>query len=335
MPVEGGAMKKHLLLSAFVIAISMLLLSRLAISADDSLPGGLVSQGGLWGEKEIRAFIREAQVDEDVKCYRAGLSLLKAGNYGKARDAFSRALSLNRGWKIALYNRALCLEKLGDLKGAAGDYSKALGYNPFNKESCRTVSDVPTHFSLISCLFEVHRGYCRVTHYGRSDGRNRPFRFFFDYSPNLVRPDQATGFKSGDDVAKLDKRYSAESDQQGYGMWTFFLFPSRPAAMGTPNSYTLSYKVTDLPHLHGNTMVSIGSDPIKVLADRWVMVFAFPEGTSIRTMFDLRPYRYEKKGRWMLFYYDYIGVKNPMPLHIGFSLNGDTAEGIDARTLNY
>ncbi|MGV8121624.1 MAG: tetratricopeptide repeat protein [Candidatus Xenobiia bacterium LiM19] len=328
-------MKTPAFFLATAAILSVFLASGLLACAGEPGSGSLLSQGASWGDREILAFIKEAPVGEDVKCYRSGLSLMRTGKYDKARDAFNRALVLNREWKMARYNRAVCLEKLGDVKGAGRDYLKSLGYDPFRKESFRNVTDVPSHFSVISCLFEVHRSYCGVTHYGRSEGPNRSFTYFYDYSPNLKRADQASGFRSGDDVAKMDKLYSNESDQQGYGMWNFFLYPSRPAAAGKANSYSLSYRVTDLPHLHGNTMVSIGSDPIKILADKWIMVFAFPEETTIRTMFDLRPYKYERKGKWMLFYYDYIGVRAPTAIHIGFSLNGDAPEGIDARTLNY
>jgi len=328
-------MKTPVFFLAVAALVSVFLATGLLSCAYEPESDNLLSQKASWGDREIQKFIKEAPVCEDVKCYRRGLSLMKKGKYDRARDAFNQALVLNREWKAARYNRAVCLEKLGDIKGAGKDYAKSLGYDPFRKESFRNVTDVPTHYSVISCLFEIHRGYCRVAHYGRSEGPNRPFTYFYDYSPNLERADQASGFRSGDDVARMDKLYSNESDQPGYGMWNFFLYPSRPAAAGRPNSYSLSYRVTDLPHLHGNTMVSIGSDPIKVLADKWVMVFAFPEETTIRTMFDLRPYKYERKGKWMLFYYNYIGVRAPTAIHIGFSLNGDAPEGIDARTLNY
>gem|GEM_PF-2444995 len=333
--IEEASMRAPMFFLTIAVLGSIFLLSALLSSAGESGYGNLLSQGASWGEKEILTFIREAPLDADVKCYREGLSLMKARKYDKAGDAFNRALALNKEWKMALYNRAACLEKLGDVRGAERDYVKALGYDPFNKGSYHKVSDVPSHFSIISCLFEVHRSYCEVTHFGRSEGRNRPFTFFYDYSPNLVKSEQASNFRSGDDVAKMERRYSTASDQQGYGMWTFFLFPARPSSAGQANSYSISYRVTDLPHLHNNTMVSIGSDPITVLADKWVMVFAFPADTTIRNMFDLRPYKYERKGKWMLLYYDYIGVKTPMAIHIGFSLNGDAPGGIDARMLNY
>ena len=54
------------------------------------------------------------------------------GQYGEAREAYSRALSVDPRSAKALNNRALTLLQLGDLAAAAEDLSKALDAAPTN-----------------------------------------------------------------------------------------------------------------------------------------------------------------------------------------------------------
>lgn len=289
----------------------------------------------LWQDREFAEFINQAPVDEDIKYYRAGLERKKQGDYENALSFFTKALNLNRGLKIAKYNRGFCYEKLTDFRNAGKDYIETIGYNPFNINKENIITDIPVHYDIIANLYEIHPDYCIVSHYTKTSGRNRAFKFFFEMSPNLRSTDSLIDLKISSNINHFEKKYIAESGQAGFGLWHFFLHPLHPPRENEEIDYILSYKIRNLPHLHGNTLVSIGSNPIRILTDRWILAFAFPENTMINNMTDFRPYKYEKNNGWLIFFYDYCGIKKPTPLHISFSLKGDRKGNISAKHLNY
>lgn len=298
----------------------------------DSIAG---SAAGGWGDREFKSFIGSASIDEDVKSFRKGLQLMKENNFKAALECFTKALKITKGWKIALYNRALCYEKLGKTALARRDYLDSMGFDPLDGKSLKIIDAQPAHLSMIVTFFEIHVNYCSITQFGRTTGKNRSFKYFYDTSPNLNSADQTYDFISGDCIERMDKKYSSTSDQAGFGMWLFWFYPAKIPGPCQDSEYSVTYKVRDLPHLHGNSVVSIGSDPIPNLTDRWILAFAFPEGTRITSMFDLHPYKYERREGWLIFYYDYIGVRKPMALHIQYTLTGDRKKGLDARSLSY